>query len=187
MSEIILIGPSGTGKSTIGKLLAERLAVPQISLDEWRWAYYLEVGYDAQLARQIREAHGFPALIQYWAQFNFHAVERVLAEHHDCVIDFGAGHSIYDDEQDFKRVQKVLAPYANVLLLLPSPDLDESVRILTERQQHSAPIADRGIIGGIVEHHVRHHSNPDLAKIVIYTKGKTPEETCDELMSRLTL
>jgi hypothetical protein len=111
-------------------------------------------------------------VIKYWAQFNAHAVERVLAEHHDCVIDFGAGHSIYEDEIDFQRVQCALAPYAHVILLLPSQDLDESVAILSE---------------SIVEHHVKHRSNPDLAKMVVYTKDRTPEETCDEIVSRLPL
>jgi shikimate kinase len=186
MTEIILIGPPGTGKSTIGKLLAERLGIPQVSLDKLRFTYYAEVGYDETLAHHIWETQGFPALITYWKQFDAHAVERVVAEHHNCVIDFGAGHSIYEDDAEFKRVQQILTPY-NVILLLPSPDLDESVQILAERQQQLAPPSDRGIIGGIVEHHVRHHSNHDLAKIVIYTKGKTPEETCEELIGRLNL
>jgi hypothetical protein len=158
-------------------------------LDELRWGYYAEIGYDEELARQIRETQGFPALVQYWKQFDAHAVERVLADHpHDCVIEFGAGHSIYEDEADFKRVQQVLSSYRNVIvLILPSPDLDESAQILTERQWTLAPPADFGAIGELVEHHVKHHSNHDLANMVIYTKGKTPEETCEELMDRLKL
>jgi adenylate kinase family enzyme len=187
MVEIILIGPPEAGKSTIGKLLAERLGIPQVSLDKLRWGYYQEVGYDETLARQIRERDGFPALVQYWAQFNAHAVERILAEHQNCVIDFGAGHSVYDDEADFKRAQRALAPYDHVLLLLPSPDLDESIQILSERLQHALPTADVDVIESIVTHHVRHYSNHTLAKMVIYTNEKTPQETCDEITGRLHL
>jgi hypothetical protein len=139
MTTIIIIGPVGSGKSTVGKLLAAKLGIPQFPLDDLRWAYYAEVGYDANLADHIRKTQSFPALVEYWAQFNAHAVERILAEHHDCVIDFGAGHSIYDDAGDFKRVQQALAPYPHVILLLPSTDITESIQILTERQQAMAP------------------------------------------------
>ena len=38
-SEIILIGPIGAGKSTIGRLLAERLDLPQVSMDDSRCRY----------------------------------------------------------------------------------------------------------------------------------------------------
>ncbi len=185
MDDIILIGPSGTGKSTLGKLLAERLGLPQVSLDNLRWAYYAEVGLDEKLALHIRETEGFPAVIEYWARFNVHAVERILSDYHNCVIDFGAGHSIYDNAADLRRVAEALAPYRHVVLVLPSSDPDESIQILMKRQEGVAPLADMGVIGGIIEHHVKHHSNRDLATMVIYTKSKTPEETCDELILRL--
>ena len=133
MAEIIMIGPSGTGKSTLAKLLAQKLALPQVSLDQARWTYYAEIGYDQEYARNLRETQGFPALVRYWEQFGAHAVERVLADHHDCVIDFGAGHSVYEDDAAFRRVQQALAPYPNLVLVLPSPDPDESIRILFER------------------------------------------------------
>ncbi|MCK7516287.1 MAG: hypothetical protein MZV64_00425 [Ignavibacteriales bacterium] len=33
------------------------------------------------------------------------------------------------------------------------------------------------------EHFVRHHSNYDLAKYIAYTRDKTPEQTCDEVLN----
>ncbi len=41
-ADIILIGPGQTGKSTLGRLLAEKLDRPQYSLDQLRWTYYRE-------------------------------------------------------------------------------------------------------------------------------------------------
>src|SRR4051794_31851926 len=35
--EIVLIGPVGSGKSTQGRLLAARLGVPEVSVDDLRW------------------------------------------------------------------------------------------------------------------------------------------------------
>jgi shikimate kinase len=50
-SDIILIGPIGAGKSTVGSLLAVQLGLPQCSMDERRWHYYKEIGYDETLAK----------------------------------------------------------------------------------------------------------------------------------------
>lgn len=51
-SDIILIGPQGAGKSTIGSLLSDRLGLPQCSMDTQRWGYYKEIGYDDAVAKK---------------------------------------------------------------------------------------------------------------------------------------
>lgn len=56
MSEngIILIGPIGAGKSTIGELLSKRLNMPQCSMDKYRWGCYQEMGYDHEYAQRLK-------------------------------------------------------------------------------------------------------------------------------------
>lgn len=53
-SEIVLIGPPFVGKSTTGKLVAQELGIPQVSLDDLRWDYYREIGFDDALAKELR-------------------------------------------------------------------------------------------------------------------------------------
>jgi adenylate kinase family enzyme len=178
--DIILIGPVRVGKSTVGKLLSERLQLPQVSLDELRWEYYQEIGYDPDLAQKIRETGGFVALVFYWKLFDAYAVERVLADHRGCVFDFGAGHSMYESTEMFERVKKTLAPYPNIILLLPSPDVDESVRILNERTRDLLGSFGQGF--NWHEYFLGQEKYYKLAKHIVYTQGKTPEETCDEIM-----
>ena len=175
--DIILIGPQSAGKSTVGALLAKHLNLPQHSMDEHRWAYYREIGYDETLAKQKRETEGAWGIIRYWKPFEAYAVERLLSEYTNCVIDFGAGHSVHDDPALFQRVQRALSAYPNVVLLLPSPDVDESLRILNERNRELP--AD---IRATNEHFVRHPSNQTLAKFTVYTQGKTPNDSCEEIL-----
>ncbi|MGH2593737.1 MAG: shikimate kinase, partial [Anaerolineae bacterium] len=65
-SDIILIGPSKSGKSTLGALLAAKLDLPQRSLDQLRWNYYKEIGYAEELSKELRRRGGFLARVLYW-------------------------------------------------------------------------------------------------------------------------
>ena len=178
-SDIILIGAMGAGKSTIGRLLAQKLDLPQVSMDRLRWDYYAEVGWSKEKQKQIAENQGFAGVYHYWKQYDLYAVERLLDEHHNCVIDFGAGHSIYEESEDLERACELLAPYTNVILLLPSPDLNESVEILRQRNQL--------IINGMEANKltITHPSNWKLATHVVYTERQTPLETRDEILKHL--
>lgn len=149
-------------------------------MDVIREKYYAEWGYDSRLAEEIHERLGFRGLYRYWKPFEAYAVERILADHETGVIDFGAGHSVFEDDALFARVQHVLAPYRYVILILPSPDLDESVHILKERSRSTLDDVD------INRHLIDHHSNYDLATAVFYTEGKTPAETRNEMLAWLS-
>jgi shikimate kinase len=176
-STIILIGPIGAGKSTLGQLLAEATGLPRRPLDDLRFDYYKEIGYDEAHAERLGREEGFLALYRYWKPFEIHAVERTLEEHPGCVIDFGGGHSVYEDEALFARAEAALAPFPNVILILPAPDLDESVARMRER---TGDIRDGEFC--FHEHFVKHPSNHRLAKHVVYTHGRTPEDTRDEIL-----
>jgi hypothetical protein len=186
--EIILIGAIRVGKSTLGTLIAGKLGVPQVSLDEVGGRYFEEIGFDAEVARQL-EKKDLLALLQYLWPFYPHVVERVLGDHHDCVIDLGAGHTVYEDASAFARVEQALAPYPNVLLILPSPDPDRSSTILRERTadlEWLREIQERHGLD-LNDHFLRHPSNYRLAKLIVYTEGKSPEETRDEILERVKL
>lgn len=177
---VILIGPVNAGKSTIGALLAERLGVGRASLDELCFDYFTEAGYNPEVAREHFERGGQAGAEEYMVRFYPHAVDRILAGYPETVIDFGAGHTVYDDPEQLGRVKRALAPYPNIVLLLPSPDSNESIRILNGRESNPYPE-----VVALNEYFVRHHSNRRLATIEIYTERKTPHETCDEIIKRL--
>jgi len=177
-SEILLIGPIGSGKTTIAELLYTRTMLPHYSMDLLRWKYFEEMGYDRGVAREKFEAEGFWGLYRYWKPFEAYAVKRLLENFSECIFDFGGSQTVYEDDGLFDQVHRLLAPYPHVVLLLPSPDLEESIQILHARNTYASD--DQRAVN---EHLVRHHSNYDLAKFIAYTKGKTPEETCDDVLT----
>lgn len=183
-NNVILIVPMGAGKTTIAELLGKRLNQPVYEIDEVRWDYYTEIGFDNTIARQKRTEGGLKAFVAYCKPFEAYAVERILADHPtDCIIPFGGGHSVYEDPALFERVTVALEPYPNVILLLPSPDLAEASRVLTERLR-AEPDMDEGAFD-LNEHFIHHPSNAHLAVITVYTQGKTPDETCAEIIPLL--
>lgn len=183
ISDIILIGPVRTGKSTLAKLLAEKLGIPQVSLDNMRWKYYREIGYDEQLAKSFRQRGGFLALVLYWELFGAYAIERVLTEHRNCVFDFGAGAGASESAESFGRIERALAPYPNVFLILPSPDLEDTLRVLTARD--TDPPADLNF--DFNRHFLERGFYRRLAKHTVYTQGRSPEETRDEILGLAAL
>ncbi|MGB2964843.1 MAG: shikimate kinase [Anaerolineales bacterium] len=184
-SIILLIGPMSVGKSTIAKLLSSKLSIPRYELDDVRQRFYTEIGYSERLASRIVGEEGMNELIQYWKPFEAYAVERAIDEFENCVVDFGAGHSVYEDPELFARVEKALKPIKHVILILPSPDLDRSVEIVNQRFSEML-IQEVGKVDpellSLNEHFVRHPSNSILAKKTIYTEDQTVEETCQEII-----
>ncbi len=111
-TNLILIGPLAAGKTTTGKLLGEALNLPVLEIDDLRWAYYAEIGYDPEYAEQLRLEGGIKARGRYRKPFEIYSVERMLQDYPSgYVMPFGAGNSVYDDPNHFERLQKVLAPY----------------------------------------------------------------------------
>ncbi len=190
-TNIILIGPSGTGKTTLAKLLGESLDIPWLELDDLRKEYYAEIGYDNGKAQQIFQQGGMKAMVDYWKPFEIYSVERMLADYPSGhVLAFGAGQSVYDDPAFAERVQKALAGYPYVILLLPAPDVDESVFILHERIRLGFPDFPAEAAQQMDEmnrYFIENPSNARLATFTFYTSGKTSAETRDEVLAALKL
>jgi len=176
------------GKSTIAHCLAGRLNLPRYELDELRWGYYAEIGYDPAALAPIAQAEGTMGVARYWKPFEAYAVERVLADAPQAIVDFGAGHSVYEEAALLRRVQRALAPYPNIILLLPSPDLDEAVTLLNARLvtllEKEVGTVDPAVLE-LNERFVKHPSNHQLARQVVFTRDQTPAETCDEVLQLL--
>ncbi|KAG5753302.1 hypothetical protein H9Q69_007963 [Fusarium xylarioides] len=180
---IILIGPEGAGKTIIGKVLSEKLSRELFSLDRHRKELYAPFNYDDARANKLYEQEGVEALLKYWKYFEFSAVVDILQNamkpgdrFHGKILDFGAGHSIFEDKEELDHVTKLIAPYKGVFLILPCEDVDETLKIMEGRSGHQLSYN---------RHFLCHPSNKTLAKHIIYTKDVSPEQSADEILEFL--
>lgn len=177
MKEIILLGPVAVGKTTTARLISEKINKPVISLDNLRFDYYKEIGYDHTHMKELHKKAGIMAIFQYGKIFDAYSIERVLEDHQNCIFDFGGGNIVCGYDFDLKRIQKALKPYENVVFLVPSKDKEETLEFIYKRREIEA--SDRKLI----EYLVNNHSNYEIAKHTVFVKDKSPEEVCDEVLS----
>ncbi len=178
---ILFLGPVRAGKTTLARLVSTYLLLPHVSLDEVRRAYYHEIGYEEELAKQIRAQSGFLARMYYRQLFDAYSVERVLRDYPKAVIDFGAGVGPYENRDQLKHIQELLALIPNIFLILPSPDMEESLRILEQRD--TCPPGDLNF--DINRHFLLHPGYRLLAKHIVYNQNKTAEQSCLEVLALL--
>ena len=187
INNIIIIGPVGAGKSTQGQLVAEALNKPSISLDNIANKYYETNGFDPSQFQETRNQHGYLEAYRQWWPSLAYAAQQVLKDYSNSVIDFGAGHSHYEDELLLASVEESLSNCNNVILLLPSADLDRSIFLL---RQSSIQQCERDWIHDgydFIEHWVKGDCNHRLSTTTIYTEGKTPVQTRDEILNEIII
>lgn len=173
--EIILIGVA-VGKTTVSKLLAQRLGLPRVSMDDTLFTYMAEVGFDEAHWKTIMEKQGKPGGYRYLRVFGSHAVKRLLEDHKNCVFDFGSGGVMGEFPDEFARIKEELVQFENVVFLIPAKDKKESLEYLYDRLNIKTQAWT------ILEHLVFHSSHEELAKHIVYVKNRTPEEVCELIL-----
>ena len=175
--EIVLIGPYGVGKSTVSRLISERLSIKRRSLDDLRFDYYKDRGYDDRVAERIKLRDGFGAYYRHCKSFEAYGVGRILEDHEGCVFDLGSGHTVYEDATLFAGVYNAMRPFMNVVLMLPDPDPTRALRRLESR---CILELEPGV--SLNRHLLFSPCNWMLAKHTVYTDGKTPEQTTHQIL-----
>lgn len=175
MNTIILMGPIGAGKTTQAKLLAKKLDMPRCSYDDVKGQYWKDLGVKKSIVDFIEKEQGEYAMISYMNEFKAQTVELIIKDHPDHIIDLGGGAQTFDEPHQIEKVRAAFEPISNIFLLLPSTDLQTNINTLPGLKQNF-PINAYLII---------HPTNELLSKKTIYTLGKTPEETANEIIRNI--
>lgn len=163
---VVLVGPMGVGKSTVGQLLAERLGVGYRDTDEDI------VAAEGRAIADIFVAEGEPV----FRATEKRAVRVALAEH-EGVLALGGG-AILDAE-----TRGLLAGRTVVYL---SMDVEEAVkRTGLNAARPLLAINPRKQWRELME--ARRHLYEEVATAVVATDGRTPEEVTQAALDALEL
>jgi shikimate kinase len=130
--KILLIGPGGAGKTTVGALLAEHLGLPFIDLDR-------------QLAREVGDIseyinrNGYDAYAR--ANIEAYCAARV-GRRGATVLALSSGFMTYASHvhPDYPSIRRAIERHPHTFVLLPSSDRDACVAE-TVRRQMTRPFA----------------------------------------------
>ncbi|MEU0654989.1 shikimate kinase [Streptomyces albogriseolus] len=163
---LVLIGPMGVGKSTVGQLLAERLGVAHRDTDDDI------VAAEGRAVSDIFVEDGEPA----FRALEKEAVRQALASH-DGVLALGGG-AILDPD-----TRALLAGERVVYL---SMDVEEAVRRTgLGAARPLLAVNPRKQWRELME--ARRHLYEEAATAVVPTDGRTPEEVTEAVLDALEL
>jgi shikimate kinase len=163
---VVLVGPMGVGKSTVGQQLAERLGAAYRDTDDDI------VAEQGRAIADIFVEEGEPA----FRAIEKRAVHRALAEH-DGVLALGGG-SILDADT------RALLTGLRVVYL--SMDVEEAVkRTGLNAARPLLAVNPRKQWRELME--ARRHLYEEVATVVVPTDGRTPEEVTQAALDALEL
>jgi shikimate kinase len=188
VKNVVLIGPTGCGKTTIAPKLAEALGLDWVELDDLRWSYYEEIGYRPEQAEEIQKERGIEALMEHWKPFELHSVQRLLEDHpSDHVLAFGGGQSVYAEEDGLRLAADALAT-SRVVLLLPTEDPGAAVNILARRVRTANPELPDALmpeVESMMRQQFLSASNRSLADHVVFNAELSVDETVQAVLRRV--
>jgi len=121
-STIIILGPQGVGKSTITKLLGEKLQMTVISSDD-----YINQG-DWAMEKNRKQGWLKRKENEFSGAINF--LKTNLGK--PVILDIGGSHGVWEGEQ-LKQILSMISNYPNRFLILPTKDTQKSKEFLRSR------------------------------------------------------
>jgi len=176
MDTIILMGPIGVGKTTQAQLLSKELSAPVCTYDQVKYEYRKNIGFDPKMATEIHDSKGLYAMLCYMNEFKAKTLAPIIEDYPGHIIDLGGGAQCFDEPHQVEMARKAFEKIENVILLMPTNSVPES-------QEYLAHIREKYPINDYL---IEHDTNEILAKKVVYTLGKAPEETMAEIICQIS-
>lgn len=191
IGSIVLIGPTGAGKTAVGQALSDLIEWPLIELDSLREDWYPEFGLTPDAEAEAYQRGGLPELIYTWKPYELLSVERVMQEYPErTIIAFGGGQAVYVEKEHIARAKAALARAGRVILLQPAESREHNLAILGERIQQVEFVQGQNTpqdfireFTPILQMQLESESMPYLATELIVTGQSSPEELARHIVA----
>ena len=189
-NSILLIGPLASGKSTIALKLSEIIEVNNYPVDRLKWYYRFNNGYNLSIGTNLLKNKGFEYLIEYANSFFGIAELKTILSQFSGVIDFGAIDTYCDNIVKYNELKSVFENYPNSFLILPTPNVETNISILSERliKRYEYHAFKKEIVESYIEMNnviLRTQFLYKIAKHTIYIEEKDIYDLCREIISKL--
>ena len=167
---LALVGYRGTGKSTVGRLLADRLRRPFVDADDWI------VERSGRTIRAIFEESGEP-VFRDWEE---RVLREILVERPDAVVATGGGAVLREANR------RLLQSFGLVVWLRAEPD-ELARRLEADAQTREArpSLTSAGTLREILDVlEVRTPLYRAVSHVEIDTQGKTPSAIVEEMLTQ---
>ena len=182
---LVLIGPPGAGKSTVGPLVASALGVEFVDADEASLPHYEEAGWPLTRFADLIKVAGYERAHLAWEEALVYTVPRLLRDHRHAVIAFGAGHSHVTTPAGQAVIRRTLQEHTVVLL---RPARDPAVSVAELRSRCVAGKGRDWIRDGVdwLDRWSRDGLDDHLATQAVYTIGRSPTQVASDVEQAMT-
>ncbi|NVJ89977.1 MAG: shikimate kinase [Flavobacteriaceae bacterium] len=169
--KIILLGYMGSGKSTIGKLLAKSLQLPFIDLDD-----YIELHEELTIT-EIFETKGEI----YFRKIESIYLNKVLQKKDSFILSIGGGTPCYGNNiSDIKNSEAI-----SIYLQASIPLLVKRLKLNKEKRPLIASFNDEQLIEYIGKHLFERNNFYNKANHIVKTDNKNRQTIIDEIKELL--
>ena len=172
MYRIILIGPRSVGKSTVGKIIAEKLKLKYFDLD----------GFVTERLGDIDEFISMHTLEEYRKQES-HLLKELLGKlPREYVISIGGG-TIASQFHGLSEINaELLKKKGTFVFINPSYDKKEGPKALFDKEKERKGNKSFSDIKKLFE--IRQPIYEKYAEITVLTMNKSPEQVAGEIITR---
>lgn len=169
--KIVLVGYMASGKTTVGKLLAEALVLPFIDLDA-----YIVQQQKKSVAKIFEDQGEF-----FFRQLEGELLKKVLDEHDDVVLATGGGTPCYGLNMD----AIVKHSDHSIYLQVPTPTLVERIEKEKAQRPLVSTIVCKDLLGFVQHHLVARTAFYESAKHTVKSGKKTAATLVVEIRALL--